>query len=327
MTSGNDHNSAATPAVVPDKLLDHHRLQLSALLDGELAPDQARFLLRRLQHDEELAGCWSRWQLAGDVLRGQAGAVLPAEFAPRVAAAIAADAATAVPARAPRWTRWGSGAALAASVAVVALFVARQAPQASIPDAAPIEIAGTQVAATSTAPQSPSGRERPAPVPSTPAPVAPDRAGQLAAVAAVAEMPRRAAARRTRAQSQRAAIRTPARRGSTEAPVFAMAAAAPVHAAAATALAADTSSNNPFAPPPTTISARPWPRALLPNAGSAFSVGYGTLAPLSDGDRAATGHPFHPFQPRDLPLEAASPAAADSAPDAAGQAQAPSLPR
>ncbi|HSX65013.1 MAG TPA: RseA family anti-sigma factor, partial [Pseudoxanthomonas sp.] len=53
-----------------DKLDNHYHLQLSALMDGALAPDQARFLLRRLQHDEELTGCWERWQLLGDVLRG-----------------------------------------------------------------------------------------------------------------------------------------------------------------------------------------------------------------------------------------------------------------
>ena len=39
-----------------DKLDLHQRQQLSALVDGELAPDQARFLLRRLQHDAELSG-------------------------------------------------------------------------------------------------------------------------------------------------------------------------------------------------------------------------------------------------------------------------------
>ena len=53
-----------------DKLDIHNRQQLSALMDGELSPDEARFLLRRLQHDEELGSTWERWQLCGDVLRG-----------------------------------------------------------------------------------------------------------------------------------------------------------------------------------------------------------------------------------------------------------------
>ena len=60
-----------------DKLDIHHRQQLSALMDGELLADEARFLLRRLQHDRDLAGCWERWQLCGDVLRGRAQAPAP----------------------------------------------------------------------------------------------------------------------------------------------------------------------------------------------------------------------------------------------------------
>ena len=42
----------------PDKLFVYHRQQLSAMLDGELSPDEAKFMLRRLQHDTELATCW-----------------------------------------------------------------------------------------------------------------------------------------------------------------------------------------------------------------------------------------------------------------------------
>ncbi|HEY0310392.1 MAG TPA: sigma-E factor negative regulatory protein, partial [Luteimonas sp.] len=63
-----------------DKVLDHTRLQLSALFDGELGIDEARFLQRRLEHDRVLAARWSRWQLAGDVLRGQATAAAPDGF-------------------------------------------------------------------------------------------------------------------------------------------------------------------------------------------------------------------------------------------------------
>ncbi|MFN7137618.1 MAG: RseA family anti-sigma factor, partial [Thermomonas sp.] len=42
------------------------REQLSALMDGMLPEDQTRFLLRRLQHDAELAGSWERWRIASD---------------------------------------------------------------------------------------------------------------------------------------------------------------------------------------------------------------------------------------------------------------------
>ena len=124
-----DHN-------VPDKMDEHYRQQLSAMLDGALSPDEARFLLRRLQHDVELGDYWERWQLCGDILRGQAAVelpeqLLPGDFAAQVAQVIAMNAATpAVNAQPSRWLRWGGGAALAASVAVVALMAVRQSPEA-----------------------------------------------------------------------------------------------------------------------------------------------------------------------------------------------------
>src|SRR3546814_11040587 len=71
-----------------DKLDDHHRQQLSAMLDGELLPDQAKFMLRRLEHDGELAACWERWPVCGEVMRGSQGALLPADFSRRAAHAI-----------------------------------------------------------------------------------------------------------------------------------------------------------------------------------------------------------------------------------------------
>ena len=76
------------PAI--DKLELHARQQLSALVDGELSPDEARFLLRRLEHDSELSGSFERWQLCGDVLRGQVTRAADPDLGARVAAAIAA---------------------------------------------------------------------------------------------------------------------------------------------------------------------------------------------------------------------------------------------
>ena len=73
-----------------DKLDLHQRQQLSALVDGELAPDQALFLLRRLQHDVDLSERFERWQLCGDVLRGQVRRTAAPELAGRIAAALAA---------------------------------------------------------------------------------------------------------------------------------------------------------------------------------------------------------------------------------------------
>lgn len=94
-----------------DKFERHYRQQLSALVDGELSADESRFLLRRLAHDEELAGCHERWQLCGDVLRGAASAPAPLDFAARVRSAIAdepAPQAQPAPRSAARW-RWGAG--------------------------------------------------------------------------------------------------------------------------------------------------------------------------------------------------------------------------
>jgi hypothetical protein len=140
-----DNRISEQPGPGQDKLDAHCRQQLSALIDGELSPDEARFLLRRLGHDRELSACQDRWQLAGDMLRRVPCRAAPAGFADRIAAAVGAECAKAdgrsagAPRRAAAWLRW-SGGALAASVAAVALFVARQhlggvEPEAPAPDA------------------------------------------------------------------------------------------------------------------------------------------------------------------------------------------------
>lgn len=259
-----------------DKMLEHTRQQLSALFDGELGSDEARFLRKRLEHDAELAGCVSRWQLAGDILRGQATAAAPADFASRVAGAIAADAGHA-PAAAVRHRRWIPGAALAASVAVVAMFMARQSP-----DLMPAgqEQAPVEMASTAPDPSLPPANPAPAEAPAPASPQLPDAAAQLAAATvAAAEVPRRAAARRTtssRGQAQRAATTRVARVEQAEPqPQVAVAGAG--------------SNANPFNPEAAPIATRPWPRALLPNAGGAFNVGYGELQPFPRDT-----HPFRP---------------------------------
>ena len=110
------------------------KLQLSALMDGALERDQARFLIRRLPDDPELSGCWQRWHVAGDSLRGQGCAPVRADFVARVSVAIAEEA---VPGRGvPREAlKWIGGFAVAASVALVALMAVRQPAEA--PHAAP----------------------------------------------------------------------------------------------------------------------------------------------------------------------------------------------
>ncbi|MBJ7515386.1 MAG: sigma-E factor negative regulatory protein, partial [Stenotrophomonas sp.] len=131
-----------------DKIDLHNRQQLSALVDGELASDEARFLLRRLQHDPELQACQERWALLGDVMRGKAVAPAPLDFAARVSAALAQEP---VPRTEPRrelrsgWRRWSGGAALAASVAAVAFFMGRQSLDDGAPPAdLPVQVIASQ---------------------------------------------------------------------------------------------------------------------------------------------------------------------------------------
>ncbi|MEG2806000.1 sigma-E factor negative regulatory protein, partial [Stenotrophomonas sp.] len=145
-------NTPGSAGTTPDKLDAHNLQQLSALIDGELAPEQARFLMRRLEHDAALAGCHERWQLLGDALRGQACAPAPPDFAERVRLAVVAEprpqTTTAAPERLSErrsgWRRWGGGAALAASVAAVAMFMTRE----QLPAPAPLEPATTTVIAS-----------------------------------------------------------------------------------------------------------------------------------------------------------------------------------
>jgi negative regulator of sigma E activity len=293
-------------SLMQDKLEIHCRQQLSAMLDGALAPDQARFLLRRLQHDHELAGCWERWQIYGDLLRGSVPALLPVDFAQRVQTALAgqdreeAIAATGTAPR-PRWAGWAGGAALAASVAVAALFVVQRAPIEPSPAGA-----GTELAASAPAEPTPAPRPAPAPAPSAPEPSALDAAGAVAATAlAAADAPRRAAARRERPAARRASVTAAASPAPTEvAPARVAVAAdqpapAPVTesvqpAAPDLLLVGQPLVDRPLVDQPL-VTTRPWPRSILPGmSGSSLTVDY--------GEQAADGSGFDHFEPQ-LPVE------------------------
>lgn len=270
--------------MIDDKFQQHYRQQMSALMDGALAPDQARFLMKRMADDETLAATWERWQLCGDVLRGQAQAPAPHGFAERVAAAIAAQpvqpAANQAPARGGRVLRWGGGA-VAAAVALVAVFMAGQ--QSGRPSASP----ETPALASASAPG-------PAPSPATPAPAdASTAAGSalLASGMAVASLPRRAedSRRGSATRNQQAARATAA---ITQQALAAVNAPAPPIAA---------SSQDPFAG--TRLAqpaARPWPRSSLSQlrGNGAYATGY------APGEQTS----YYPFQPR-LPVAEPAPSA------------------
>lgn len=250
-----------------------HRQQLSALIDGELSADQARFLIRRLEHDLDLSACQERWQMAGDVLRGQLGAVAPADFAARVALALppaAAQPRASAGARARQW-RWASGGALAAGLALVAvLLLPARAPvstPASLLVSTPVPVAAPDLA--------PAVAPADTPLPPAATPAAPV---QVAAAAA----PHRAPAQSTVARRVRTV------------PL-------PEPAAAGQMLAAQAPAENvasPFALPAEPAQARPWPRSQLgrPDAFNVSLPGSGSpFAPPRDA--AASSHWQRPPQP------------------------------
>ncbi len=266
-----------------DKIDLHYQQQLSAWMDGDLPSDEARFLLRRLQHDAELTGRLERWQLCGDALRGNAQAPAPAGFAERVAAAVEVEPSTAVatPRHADRPRRslrvWGGGA-LAASVAAIALFMVRQ----QVPEETPVPAVASQSPALA-------GNAEPA-LPAAPA------AALTAASVAVAAAPRRQAAspqRRSATRAQQAASRSVASARLPERAVATAAVAVPVVHALAGASSVATSQRDPFSSVQiNSPAARPWPRAVLPqypSSSGGFNAGFSS-------DRAVQS--FYPFEPR-----------------------------
>jgi negative regulator of sigma E activity len=260
------------------------REQLSALIDGALPAEQARFLLRRVQHDASLSGRWERWQLAGDVLRGGGAVALPAGFPARVAMAIAEDGRT-PQAASRRWSRQGLFAAIAASVAVVALFVARP----GVDGGRSAADAGATIAA----------------MPAVEVPVSP----APSPVAEIATVPQAAAplqvADAGAPRPPRSGPRTPAMPSAppaTEVAGIATSATPDMRVAGVQSTGAEASPAEGGASPfgaPALPDDRPWPRAALPGvSGDApFTVGHATGHALgTDGAR--------PFAPTRWPMDA-----------------------
>lgn len=237
------------------------REQLSAMMDGELSPDETRFLLRRMQHDDALADSWANWQYYGDAMRGECARALPADFSKRVGRAIADDIAqSAAQAEAASrmsfgrvpLVRWGGGAALAASVALAA-FLAGRMPT-------------TTPSTTTTVPPPVAAMTGGAPTPVPPAQVAlphpagtppvgiPDNSAGVASLASVAAV---AGARGNRSHRMAAEQILATDRGLA-------ANIRPVAGRQTGVLvaSADAAQSNPGDP----IVIKPWPRALVPGA-------------------------------------------------------------
>jgi len=127
--------------------------QLSALADGELEREQARFLLRRIAADPALPFRWERYHVARQVLRRQETFALRAGFAAAVMDQLVQEPV--LHARGGQWLRWGTGGAIAASVALAALVLTRPAqvpaPMAARSPLAAPTIAAAPASATTTA--------------------------------------------------------------------------------------------------------------------------------------------------------------------------------
>lgn len=270
---------------------------LSALFDGELDGDAARFAARRLGHDAEWQQACGRWQLVGDVLRGNSTSAASAGFAARVSDAVAREAVpvmvpeprSAVRAAAPaKPRRWIAGAALAASVAAAALFVAR-------PGLQPQPVASPPVAAAPVAPAPIA-----APDASTAIAAAPGTPAVDATPAVLRAEPRREAraTRPTVARARDPATADAARIARARAATAALAAQSVASTTSGPALAEAVA--DPFHPAQAAITTRPWPRAVLPGSAAA-----GALT-ASFGGAPQSGSPsFYPFEPR-LPAESAA---------------------
>ena len=267
--NANDTAGMNPDAIANDLTQLSSREQLSALMDGALPADQTRFLLRRLQHDAPLAGCWERWRLTGEVMRGLAPAQrLPADFASRVSAALHGDVAPAPvsrSARTPAWLRWGGGAAMAASLAVVALMARQPAGDVAPPA---VQVASATV---------PAAQPSAAALPGVPSRDDAGRAAQVMAAASAVAVASSRPQRERNAVQQRAPARAPSAAASSPAPDTQVAVGDSGMLGTGTSI------------PQPDIVTRPWPRSVLPQyASSGLAVGF--------GEHVRGASAYNPFQ-------------------------------
>lgn len=105
---------------------NHHPLaeSLSALVDNQASELELQRILKASQTDPEVNATWSRYQVAGAVIRGDMPAFQMNDFAARISAAIEAEevhtgasVSTTAPAKKPNWLQNMARLAVAASVA------------------------------------------------------------------------------------------------------------------------------------------------------------------------------------------------------------------
>ncbi len=133
---------------------------LSALVDGELPREETLFLLRRMNHEPDLARRWSAWHLVRQSLRRQEVVPLRGDFAEVILQRIGAETVHS-PQRRTAWLRWASGGAIAASVAVAALVVTSPGKLDGPAGGAPLAVAPAPSAASPAASPDLNGEFRP----------------------------------------------------------------------------------------------------------------------------------------------------------------------
>ncbi len=268
-----------------DFIDENAREQLSALLDGELDGDAARFLQRRLQHDDALVGQLVRWQLAGDILRTNARSGGEDDFANRVRAAIQREQAqlTAKPQQRRGWMLWGGGLAAVAALGIAALNLPGTTNPVSIP-------AAKEVATVSTAPATTTPVAAAAITASVKIP-----AKQSAAVDAVSEPVQHRVADVVARHRQRDAVASVSSRVHDDSQEVAPTAPERAVAVATVAPAKSKVDRNPFtmraAAPQSELA---WPKAVLPGFNSGLNADF-----RSDGN---PGNPFAPHRAHEEPL-------------------------
>ncbi|MGN6152265.1 MAG: sigma-E factor negative regulatory protein [Lysobacteraceae bacterium] len=283
------------------------REQLSAMMDGELSPDETRFLLRRMQHDDALADSWAHWQYYGDAMRGECARALPADFSKRVGRAIADDIAqSAAQAELASRTsfgrlplvRWGGGAALAASVALAA-FLAGRMPTTTPAATTTVPPPVVTTSGGASTPVPPAQVALPHPAGTAPVGIPDDAAAGVTSLAAVAAATsaRSARAHRMAAEQSLVTDRTPVAmsRQAPERPASVMVASADAAKPARDDL----------------IVIKPWPRALVPGASGSGPLNADYAGAALDRHPVFLPQPMPPARV-DPPLLAPAQAAADA---------------
>jgi negative regulator of sigma E activity len=86
--------------------------QLSAWMDGELSREEAKFLERRLQHDEALQTMYARLQMASASMKGHSARLMPNTLCDNVRQALADESASPSKSRKPLFA-WAAAASMA----------------------------------------------------------------------------------------------------------------------------------------------------------------------------------------------------------------------